>query len=79
MIRRPRLLEGENFIQETMSKGNHVLVDNGKETFWVQICSILHNNYYIASICSRIKNTPTYFFGDLIQIHHRHIIDVFTK
>lgn len=79
MLRRPRLLEGDNFIQETLSNGNHALVDNGKETYWVQICGILQNNYYVGSICSRIKNTPTYYFGDLVQIHHKHVIEVFIK
>jgi hypothetical protein len=64
--------------QIDLVKGMYVMVDNGAESFWVHIASLFSNSV-LGIICTRLKKSRTYNFGDVLQFQTQNILDFFEK
>lgn len=82
-MKKPRLKESDVFFNfdSDCVKGEYVLLHNGKQHFWAQICSaepfgtVGNTLYGIVQSRLQEKNNLTYNFGDLIQFNNKHIFD----
>jgi hypothetical protein len=75
-IYKPKLAVGSEFSVDIV-KGVYVMLDNGAESFWVHIAQVMAN-LYLGIVCSRLKKSRSYNFGDVIQIQKQNILQVHT-
>lgn len=54
-------------------KGMHVMLDNGTESLWVHI-ACLSSQLLIGIVCTRLKKSRTYNFGDIVQFQKQNIL-----
>jgi hypothetical protein len=64
--------------QVELVKGMYVMLDNGFESFWAHIAS-LHSKFVLGIVCTRLKKSRTYNFGDVIQFQTTNILSFFEK
>ena len=64
--------------QVNLVKGMYVMVDNGLESFWTHIASF-QSQCILGIVCTRLKKSRTYNFGDVIQFQSYNILDFFEK
>ncbi len=64
--------------QVDIVKGMYVMLDNGLESFWAHI-AFLHSYSVMGIVCTRLKKSRTYNFGDVIQFQTNNILDFFQK
>jgi hypothetical protein len=76
-IFKPRLvIAGEPPVE--IVKGVYVMLDNGFESFWVHVAH-LYVNVFMGIVCSRLKKSRSYNFGDIIQFQKQNILDILHK
>jgi hypothetical protein len=59
--------------QVDIVKGMYVMVDNGAESFWVQIAN-LTSTLLMGIVCTRLKKSRTYNFSDIVQFQKQNIL-----
>jgi hypothetical protein len=64
--------------QVDIVKGMYVMLDNGGESFWVHIASLFSHSV-IGIVCTRLKKSRTYNFGDVLKFQTNNILDFFEK
>ena len=60
---RPRLVVNEEDALTELEKGQHVLVSNGPNEFWVQVLAFVKQNIYLGMVCSRMNQS----FGRILE------------
>ncbi len=80
-MKKPRLLISDSFYSYNCVKGEYVLLHNGRQHFWAQICSTepfgTGTLYGIVQSKLEQKNRYTYNLGDLIQFNNKHIFELY--
>jgi hypothetical protein len=75
-MKKPRLLISDSLYSYNCVKGEYVLLHNGKQHFWAEICSTEPFGVVFGIVQSRLEQ-KNYTIGDIIQFNYKHIFELY--